>query len=139
MRIGVVTAEMAPLAKVGGLGDVAGALSKQLAARGHEVTVCMPAYGNLRTEGLVEVARALGTQAWLVEDASDIDPGWLEGCRTVGLTAGASAPQVLVEQVIERLRTLGCEDLRAVEIVRENVRFNLPAELKRDLERSASG
>ncbi len=57
MRIGVVAAEMAPLAKVGGLGDVVGALSAALAARGHDVTVCLPAYGRLRLLGTEDLGR----------------------------------------------------------------------------------
>ena len=98
-----------------------------------DVVLVVGAPTSSNSNRLVEVARSLGTQAWLVEDASDINPDWLQGCQTIGLTAGASAPQVLVEQVIERLKALGCENVRSVEIVRENVQFNLPAELKRDV------
>jgi starch synthase len=61
MKIGVVTAEMAPLAKVGGLGDVAGALSAELAARGHEVTVLLPAYATIRTDQLAGLALETAT------------------------------------------------------------------------------
>ena len=87
---------------------------------------------------LVEVARAHGADAELVESADGIDPAWVRGRRAIGLTAGASTPQLLVDQVIERLRSLGCDDVRDVEIVREDVEFTLPHELKRDLARSAS-
>ena len=59
----------------------------------------------------------------------DIDPSWLEGVRRIGLTAGASAPEVLVEQVSERLAQFGFTDQRDLDLIREDVRFTLPPEL----------
>jgi len=88
---------------------------------------------------LVEVARAHGTAARLVESAAEIEPAWLDGCRALGLTAGASTPQILVDQVIERLQALGCDGVEEVEITREDVEFNLPLELKRDLAAAPRG
>jgi 4-hydroxy-3-methylbut-2-enyl diphosphate reductase len=82
---------------------------------------------------LVEVARAHGSDARLVESADQIDPAWLAGRRAIGLTAGASTPQVLVDAVIARLCELGCEGVRELEIVREDVEFSLPLELRREL------
>jgi 4-hydroxy-3-methylbut-2-enyl diphosphate reductase len=78
---------------------------------------------------LVEVAKRRGVHARLIDDASCIDPSWLEGLRRVGLTAGASAPEVLVEQVSERLASLGFTDQRDLDLIREDVRFTLPPEL----------
>jgi 4-hydroxy-3-methylbut-2-enyl diphosphate reductase len=78
---------------------------------------------------LVEVAKRDGIPARLIEDASDIDPTWFNGVESVGLTAGASAPEVLVEQVSERLAALGYGDQRDLEFIREDVRFTLPSEL----------
>jgi 4-hydroxy-3-methylbut-2-enyl diphosphate reductase len=78
---------------------------------------------------LVEVAQRRGVRARLIDDASCIDPNWLEGLRRVGLTAGASAPEVLVEQVSERLASLGFTDQRDLDLIREDVRFTLPPEL----------
>jgi len=78
---------------------------------------------------LVEVAERRGVHARLIDDASCIDPSWLEGLRRVGLTAGASAPEVLVEQVSERLASLGFTDQRDLDLIREDVRFTLPPEL----------
>jgi 4-hydroxy-3-methylbut-2-enyl diphosphate reductase len=78
---------------------------------------------------LVELAQRLDIKAQLIDSAADIDPKWLEGIRRVGLTAGASAPEVLVEQVSERLAQFGFTDQRDLDLIREDVRFTLPAEL----------
>ncbi|MGZ4789112.1 MAG: 4-hydroxy-3-methylbut-2-enyl diphosphate reductase [Terriglobales bacterium] len=78
---------------------------------------------------LVEVARTLGTNSHLIENFRSISPQWLEGVRTVALTAGASAPEILVEQVIEYLRGQGFTNLQEVEVMPENVRFGLPPEI----------
>ena len=78
---------------------------------------------------LVEVAERAGVPARLIDDASGIRPEWLEAVRRVGLTAGASAPEVLVEQVSERLAGFGFTDQRDFDLIREDVRFTLPPEL----------
>src|ERR1700683_2348216 len=78
---------------------------------------------------LVEVAKRSGVAARLIDDASDINPEWLENVRSVGLTAGASAPEVLVEQVSERLAGLGFTNQRDLDLIREDVRFTLPTAL----------
>jgi len=79
---------------------------------------------------LVEVARDRGADAYLIDDESDLDPAWLEGHETVGLTAGASSPDILVDRVFERLADLGFSERAEVEIAREDVSFRLPAELR---------
>jgi 4-hydroxy-3-methylbut-2-enyl diphosphate reductase len=79
---------------------------------------------------LVEVARDRGACAYLIDDESDLDPAWLEGHETVGLTAGASSPDVLVDRVVDRLAELGFGEREEVEITREDVFFRLPAELR---------
>ena len=78
---------------------------------------------------LVEVAKRSGVLAELIDSANDIDPKWLEGISAVGLTAGASAPEILVEQVSERLAGLGYTNQRDLDLIREDVRFTLPSEL----------
>jgi len=78
---------------------------------------------------LVEVAKRRGVKAELIDSALDIDPAWLEGVKSVGLTAGASAPEVLVEQVSQRLAEHGYTDQRDLDLIREDVRFTLPPEL----------
>jgi 4-hydroxy-3-methylbut-2-enyl diphosphate reductase len=75
------------------------------------------------------VAKRSGVKAQLIDSAKDIDVKWLEGVKRVGLTAGASAPEVLVEQVSERLAEFGFTDQRDLDLIREDVRFTLPPEL----------
>ncbi|WP_201494132.1 4-hydroxy-3-methylbut-2-enyl diphosphate reductase [Rubrivivax sp. A210] len=75
---------------------------------------------------LRELAQRLGTPAHMVEGAADLQPAWFEGRSRVGLTAGASAPDVLVQQVIARLRELGATAVRKMDGVVENVHFPLP-------------
>jgi 4-hydroxy-3-methylbut-2-en-1-yl diphosphate reductase len=79
---------------------------------------------------LVEVARSRGADAYLIDDETDLDPAWLEGHESVGLTAGASSPEVLVDRVIDRLAEFGFDQREDVEIAREDVFFRLPAELR---------
>ncbi|MFA5663550.1 4-hydroxy-3-methylbut-2-enyl diphosphate reductase [Castellaniella sp.] len=82
---------------------------------------------------LREVAERKGVTAYLLDDPDMIDPQWLRSARRVGVTAGASAPEVLVEQVIGRLRELGARSVRPLEGVREQVSFPLPRELSRKI------
>lgn len=79
---------------------------------------------------LVEVARTCGADAYLVDDERDVDPSWLEGHETLGLTAGASSPDLLVNGVADRLAELGYAEREEVELTREDVYFRLPAELR---------
>jgi 4-hydroxy-3-methylbut-2-en-1-yl diphosphate reductase len=78
---------------------------------------------------LVEVAQNLSTRSYLIENAKSIRPEWLNGVNTVALTAGASAPEVLVQQVIDFLNAKGFSDVEELEVMPENVRFALPPEL----------
>jgi 4-hydroxy-3-methylbut-2-enyl diphosphate reductase len=79
---------------------------------------------------LAELARRMGARAHLIDCADDIDTAWLEGVTGIGLTAGASAPEILVQQVIARLRDLGAQV--PVEMVgrEENITFSMPRELR---------
>ena len=78
---------------------------------------------------LVEVSRNLGTIGYLIDNSQAIDPKWLEGVSTVAVTAGASAPEVLVEDVVNYLRQNGFSSVEEVEVMPENVRFGLPPEI----------
>jgi 4-hydroxy-3-methylbut-2-enyl diphosphate reductase len=89
---------------------------------------------------LRELAERLGAAAYMVEGAQGLQPEWFEGRRRVGLTAGASAPDVLVQDVIARLRELGALSIRKMDGVLENVRFPLPRGLgDRSMAEGASG
>jgi 4-hydroxy-3-methylbut-2-enyl diphosphate reductase len=75
---------------------------------------------------LRELAERLGTPAYMVDRPEDLQESWFEGRSRVGLTAGASAPDVLVQQVIARLKALGAISVRRMQGVEEHVRFPLP-------------
>ena len=78
---------------------------------------------------LVEVARNLGTSSHLIDSCRNIRPEWLEGVNTIALTAGASAPECLVEEVVKFLGSKGFGNVQEVEVMPENVRFGLPPEI----------
>ncbi len=96
-----------------------------------QVLLVVGAPNSSNSQRLVEVARAGGVPAHLVEGPSDIDPAWVRGVASVGVTAGASAPEELVRSIVERLRALGGGDPVEVPTVVENVRFALPPEVVR--------
>ncbi len=103
--------------------------AKELAAR-CDFIIVVGSPNSSNSNRLREVAVARGVDARMVDNASEIDPAWLLGKQQVGVTAGASAPEVLVDQVIERLRSLGVATLRQDDGMRENVSFPLPLELQ---------
>jgi 4-hydroxy-3-methylbut-2-enyl diphosphate reductase len=80
---------------------------------------------------LVEVSQKTGVPAYLIDDLSEIRTQWLDGVDTVAVTAGASAPENLVQDLIQSLRERGYTELEEMEIREEDVRFNLPSELAR--------
>ncbi len=79
---------------------------------------------------LREVARKRGTEAYMVDNADELKPEWFEGKSHIGLTAGASAPEILVQQVIERIKALGAVSVRKMDGIEETVKFPLPKGLK---------
>ena len=91
-----------------------------------DVVVVVGSPTSSNSNRLREVAQRLGTPAYMVDRPEDLQPAWFEGRRRVGLTAGASAPDILVEQVIARLRELGAVSVRKLEGVKETVHFPLP-------------
>jgi 4-hydroxy-3-methylbut-2-enyl diphosphate reductase len=80
---------------------------------------------------LREVAERMGITSYLIDGPESIDPAWLEGRQRIGITAGASAPELLVQQVIHRLKELGAISVRTMDGLHENVAFPLPKELSR--------
>ena len=100
-----------------------------------EVVIVVGSPNSSNSNRLREVAEKKGTPAYMVDNASQIDPQWLVGKLRIGVTAGASAPEVLVQAVIDRLKELGARSVRALEGVEENVTFPLP----RGLDKGTSG
>ena len=79
---------------------------------------------------LRELSERMGTPAYLIDNAEQIDPSWLEGIKRIGVTAGASAPEVLVKGVIDKLQTLGAEAPVELQGREENITFSMPKELR---------
>ena len=110
---------------------------KQIAADS-DVVIVVGSLNSSNSVRLVEVARDAGARAaYLVDDASGIDPSWLEGVSTVGVTSGASVPEDLVEGVLARLADSGFADVEEVEAVKERMVFGLPRELRKPVEGQA--
>ena len=78
------------------------------------------------------MAAKYGTPSYMVDHAGELDAAWLDGKQRIGLTAGASAPDILVQQVISRLRELGATSVRILDGVQETVKFPLPKGLRND-------
>jgi 4-hydroxy-3-methylbut-2-en-1-yl diphosphate reductase len=91
-----------------------------------DVVVVVGSPTSSNSNRLRELAQRLGTPAYMVDKPDDLRPEWFEGKRAVGLTAGASAPDILVQQVIQRLRSLGAVSVRNLPGVQETVHFPLP-------------
>ena len=85
---------------------------------------------------LRELAAKLGTDAYMVDDASELQESWFEGRNRVGLTAGASAPEVLVKAVIDRIRALGAVSVRKMDGIEETIKFPLPKGLRMNSEQA---
>ena len=98
----------------------------KLLAPGVDVVIVVGSPTSSNSNRLRELAERLGTPAYMVDAASDLQSEWFEGRCRVGLTAGASAPDILVKQVIERLRALGALSVRRLPGVQEEVQFPLP-------------
>ncbi|MGX7681115.1 4-hydroxy-3-methylbut-2-enyl diphosphate reductase [Jatrophihabitans sp. DSM 45814] len=94
-----------------------------------DVVLVVGSHNSSNSKRLVEVAVHSGAQAHLVEDVESIRPGWIRGAATVGVTAGASAPPHLVDEVIKTLGALGQADVSTIDVAREEVTFTLPKEV----------
>ena len=107
--------------------------NRQVAVRnvapGADLVLVVGSTNSSNSNRLVEVSNNLGTKAYLIDNSQAIDPRWLEGVSSVAVTAGASAPEVLVEDVINYLQQNGYAGVEEVEVMPENVRFGLPPEI----------
>jgi 4-hydroxy-3-methylbut-2-enyl diphosphate reductase len=100
-------------------------------ARDSDLVIVVGSTNSSNSVRLVEVAKDAGAaQAYLVDDRAAIDPAWLESVTTVGVTSGASVPEELVSQVLDRLSEAGFGEIEEVEAVRESMSFALPRELR---------
>ena len=95
-------------------------------APGVDVVIVVGSPTSSNSNRLRELAQRLGTASYMVDSPADLQAEWFEGKRRVGLTAGASAPDILVQQVIERLRALGAVSVRTLPGVQETINFPLP-------------
>ncbi len=100
-------------------------------ARRADVVLVIGSDNSSNSNRLAEVARERGTPAYLVDDETEVDPAWLEGAETVGLTSGASAPEWLVERMLAWLGARGFDEVEEVRLAEEHVRFSLPPGLRR--------
>lgn len=102
---------------------------KQLSSQA-DVVLVVGSKNSSNSNRLAELARRNSKHAYLIDFASDINLEWLVNARTIGVTAGASAPDILVKQVIDHLKNLGCTSLVETEGISENITFEIPKELR---------
>jgi 4-hydroxy-3-methylbut-2-enyl diphosphate reductase len=112
-------------------------LAVKAIARRAPVILVIGSKNSSNSNRLAEVAQAQGARAHLIDDIGQLDPAWLQGVECVGITAGASAPEHLVDQVVRYFRAQGATEIEEVEAVTEEVSFALPPELVRDREQQA--
>jgi 4-hydroxy-3-methylbut-2-enyl diphosphate reductase len=98
-------------------------------AHGADLVLVVGSRNSSNSNRLVEVSHNIGTHSYLIDKAEDIKPDWLEGVSTVAITAGASAPEILVQEVVAYLQSKGYGSVEEVEVMPENVRFGLPPEI----------
>jgi len=98
-------------------------------AHGADLVLVVGSRNSSNSNRLVEVSQNLGTKSYLIDKAEDIQSEWLSGVSTVAITAGASAPEILVQEVMQYLQGHGYGSVEEVEVMPENVRFGLPPEI----------
>ncbi len=99
-------------------------------ARDVDVLIVVGSPNSSNSNRLREVATSLGTDSWMVDDETELKPEWFQGKKTVGITAGASAPEVLVERVSTKIREYGATEVRTMDGIEENVVFTPPKGLQ---------
>jgi 4-hydroxy-3-methylbut-2-enyl diphosphate reductase len=105
---------------------------KQL-ARECDLVLVIGSTNSSNSNRLVEVAREHGAASYLIDNHSEVEEQWLQGVETVGITSGASAPEELVESLVELFRERGAEEVSELRTVHEDVRFMLPKEIRDEL------
>lgn len=109
---------------------------KELAAE-CDVVLVIGSKNSSNSNRLVDVTRDLGTDAYLIDNADQVEDAWLEGKPVVGITSGASAPDELVQNLVQVFRERGTTDISELEVIQENMRFMLPKEIRTALEANA--
>jgi len=99
-------------------------------AAGADVMLVVGSPNSSNSNRLRELAERIGTTAYLIDDYAQIQPEWLKGVENISVTAGASAPEVLVQQVVERLQELGASKAEEVSGREENIVFSMPKALR---------
>ena len=99
-------------------------------ARECDVVLVIGSRNSSNSQRLVEVAADCGAPAHLIDNAGELDERWLDGARTVGITSGASAPESLVQELVDSFRARGVTDVSELEVTREDVRFMLPKTIR---------
>ncbi|WP_438970076.1 4-hydroxy-3-methylbut-2-enyl diphosphate reductase [Methylophaga sp.] len=102
-------------------------------ARDCDLVIVVGSVNSSNSNRLRELSEKLGTTAYLLDNADEVQSEWLEGKQKIGLTAGASAPEILVQNVVKRLSELGVSTAKEEEGLREDIEFSLPKELKIDI------
>ena len=105
-----------------------------------ELILVIGAKNSSNSNRLREIGTEMGLNSYLIDDASALDPEWLDGVTSIGVTAGASAPEILIDQLVTRLGTYGFKNIKLLDGIEENVNFNIPYELRHiDVKRKQVG
>ena len=105
---------------------------KQLAAQ-CDLVLVIGSRNSSNSQRLVDVTRELGTEAHLIDHEGQVEESWLEGKRVLGITSGASAPEDLVQRLIDYFRARGTDEVAELEVISEDVRFMLPKTIRKEL------
>jgi 4-hydroxy-3-methylbut-2-en-1-yl diphosphate reductase len=108
-------------------------------ARECDLVLVIGSRNSSNSNRLVEVARDHGAASYLIDNELEVRDEWLEGARVVGITSGASAPEELVQRLVDFFRDRGTEDVSEFQMVQEDVRFMLPREIRREIAAAAAG
>lgn len=103
---------------------------KEMCARGMDLLIVVGSRNSSNAARLVEVAQLRGVSGFLIDSPADLNPDWLDGVETVGVTGGASTPDAVVQQVVARLKELGADDVELCTTAEEDTVFQLPAVLR---------